>query len=108
MAEAINRSVDNDGNDVDVLVVVVVTVVFLSEGVIVLALIIAEDAVDCVSIVGIIDDSGQGQCGWGKKVSERECPGPHRCKGRSMKIEKCFSRECLKWSGKYKHEAITT
>ena len=39
------------------------------------------------------DDSGQGQCGWGKKVSERECPGPHRCKGRSMKVEKCFSRE---------------
>ena len=56
MAEAINRSVDNDGNDVDVLVVGVVTVVFLSEGVIVLALIIAEDAVDCVSIVGIIPE----------------------------------------------------
>ena len=56
MAEAINRSVDNDGNDVDVLVVVIVRVVFLSEGVIVLALIIAEDAVDCVSIVGIIPE----------------------------------------------------
>ena len=50
------------------------------------------------------DDSGQGQCGWGKKISERECPGPHRCKGRNMKVEKCFSRECLKWSGKYKYK----
>ena len=54
MVEAIKRAIGND-DDVDApVVVVVVTVVSLSEGVMVLALIIAKDAVDCVSIVEII------------------------------------------------------
>ena len=57
MVVAIKRVFGNDDNDVDVLVlVVVVTVVSLSEGVMVLALNIAKDAVDCVSIVEVIPE----------------------------------------------------
>ena len=57
MVEVVKRVLGSDDNDVDVLVVVVViTVVSLSEGVMVLALIIAKDAVDCVSIVEIIPE----------------------------------------------------
>ena len=57
MVVAIKRVLGNDDNDVDVpLVVLVVTVVSLSEGVMVLALNIAKDAVDCVSIVEVIPE----------------------------------------------------
>ena len=56
MVEAIKRAIGND-DDVDApVVVVVVTVVFLSEGVMVLALKIAKDTVDCVSIVEVISE----------------------------------------------------
>ena len=44
-------------------------------------------------------DAAGKQCGWGKKTSERECPGPHRCRGKFMKIQECYSNDCLKWGG---------
>ena len=46
------------------------------------------------------DDAGQ-QCGKGKQQFQRKCPGPHRCPGMNMKFEKCYSRDCLQWSGSY-------
>ena len=57
MVVAIKRVLGNDDNDVDVVdVVVVVIVLFVSEGVVVFALMIAKDAVDCVSLVEVIPE----------------------------------------------------
>ena len=57
MVVAIKRVLGNDDNDVDVVdVVVIVKVVSFSEDEMVLALNIAKDAVDCVSIVEIIPE----------------------------------------------------
>ena len=44
------------------------------------------------------DAAGQ-QCGKGKKEFQRECLGPHRCQGRDRKFERCYSKDCLQWSG---------